>query len=174
MRLYKPAAVIGFLLLAACSPPQEARVQLRVIETTDLHMHIVDYDYLQDQPSVTFGLARTAALLETARAEVQNSVLVDNGDLLQGNALGDFMARQRGLADGAIHPVYKAMNLLDYTVGNIGNHEFNYGLDFLMKAFEGLELLDPMDLARGYAFAISQPDSVDVNDIVIRPTGSQM
>lgn len=112
-------------------------MQLRILETTDLHMHIVDYDYYQDQPDASLGLARTATLLKAARAEVANSVLVDNGDLLQGNPLGDFIARERGLQDGDIHPVYKAMNLLDYTVGNIGNHEFNYGLDFLDRSIEG-------------------------------------
>jgi 2',3'-cyclic-nucleotide 2'-phosphodiesterase/3'-nucleotidase len=62
---------------------------------------------------------------------------VDNGDLLQGNPLGDFIARQRGLHEGDIHPAYKAMNLLDYTVGNIGNHEFNYGLEFLSRSIKG-------------------------------------
>jgi 2',3'-cyclic-nucleotide 2'-phosphodiesterase/3'-nucleotidase len=141
MRLRRPNFAISVtaatLLLTACSPSQEAIVQLRVLETSDIHMHVVDYDYLQDQPSVTVGLARTAALLAVARAEVSNSVLVDNGDLLQGNPLGDFMARHRGLQDGDVHPVYKAMNLLDYTVGNIGNHEFNYGLDFLAQSIAG-------------------------------------
>ncbi len=112
-------------------------MQLRILETSDIHMHVVDYDYIQDQPSLTFGLARTAALIANARDEVTNSVLVDNGDLLQGNPLGDFIARQRGLQDGDVHPVYKAMNLLDYTVGNIGNHEFNYGLDFLAQSIAG-------------------------------------
>jgi 2',3'-cyclic-nucleotide 2'-phosphodiesterase/3'-nucleotidase len=125
------------LLLASCSQPTDSIVQLRILETSDIHMHVVDYDYFQDQPSLTVGLARTAALLAVARDEVTNSVLVDNGDLLQGNPLGDFMARQRGLQDGEIHPVYKAMNLLDYTVGNIGNHEFNYGLDFLAQSIAG-------------------------------------
>ena len=125
------------ILTASCSQPSDTDVRLRVLETSDIHMHVVDYDYFQDQPSVTAGLARTAALLEQARSEVSNSVLVDNGDLLQGNPLGDFMARQRGLQDGDIHPVYKAMNLLDYTVGNIGNHEFNYGLDFLAQSIAG-------------------------------------
>jgi 2',3'-cyclic-nucleotide 2'-phosphodiesterase/3'-nucleotidase len=100
-------------------------------------MHIMDYDYFQDQSSVTAGLARTAALLKQARSEVSNSILVDNGDLLQGNPLGDFIARQRGLGESDIHPVYKAMNLLDYAVGNIGNHEFNYGLDFLAQSIAG-------------------------------------
>jgi 2',3'-cyclic-nucleotide 2'-phosphodiesterase/3'-nucleotidase len=130
------AAVLS-LLLTSCSQPVDTVVQLRILETSDIHMHVVDYDYFQDQPSLTVGLARTAALLAAARAEVTNSVLVDNGDLLQGNPLGDFMARQRGLQDGDVHPVYKAMNLLDYTVANIGNHEFNYGLEFLEKSIAG-------------------------------------
>ena len=130
--------VISVLTVAtACTPQNDSTVQLRILETSDLHMHVVDYDYFQDQPSLTVGLARTAAVLQTARAEATNSVLVDNGDLLQGNPLGDFIARQTGLADGDVHPVYKAMNLLDYTVGNIGNHEFNYGLDFLAKSLAG-------------------------------------
>ena len=56
----------------------------------------------------------------------------------------------------------------------IGTDDAQASVDFLMKEFEGLELLDPMDLARGYAYAINQPDSVDINDVVIRPTGQEM
>ncbi len=63
-------------------------------------------------------------------------MLVDNGDLIQGSPLGDYMAA-KGLKDGDVHPVYKAMNTLDYAVGNLGNHEFNYGLDYLHKALAG-------------------------------------
>ena len=129
--------ILSLCVLAACSAPEDVTVQLRILETTDLHMHVVDYDYYQDQPSAAVGLVRTAALLAEARAEVKNHVLVDNGDLLQGNPLGDFMARHRGLQDGDVHPVYKAMNLLDYTVGNVGNHEFNYGLEFLERSIAG-------------------------------------
>lgn len=35
---------------------------------------------------------RTATLIEQARAEVKNSVLVDNGDVIRGSPLGDYMA----------------------------------------------------------------------------------
>ena len=126
------------LVTASCvSIRADTVVDLRVLQTTDIHVHIVDYDYFRDAPTATAGLVRTAALIKEARSEAQNSVLVDNGDLLQGNPLGDFIARQRGLQGGEVHPVYKAMNLLDYTVANIGNHEFNYGLDFLQKSLAG-------------------------------------
>lgn len=140
---YQPkstAILLGFVLffVQSCAGYSTTKhVQLRVLETADIHVHIVDYDYFQDQPSPTVGLAKTAALIRTARAEVANSVLVDNGDLLQGNPLGDYIARQRGLDEGEIHPVYKAMNLLDYDVANIGNHEFNFGLDFLKQSIAG-------------------------------------
>lgn len=137
VRLVLPTAITLAALLASGKLLADANVQLRILETTDLHVHILDYDYFQDRPTVTMGLSRTAALIGVARAEVKNSVLVDNGDLLQGNPLGDFIARQRGLQEGDIHPVYKAMNLLDYSVGNIGNHEFNYGLDFLSSSIAG-------------------------------------
>ncbi|MDX2410677.1 MAG: hypothetical protein QNK16_01480, partial [Woeseiaceae bacterium] len=74
-----PAALALAALLTSANLLADASVQLRVLETSDIHVHIVDYDYFQDQQSVTMGLARTAALIEVARAEVKNSILVDNG-----------------------------------------------------------------------------------------------
>ena len=123
------ASSLAFATLAHAST-----IDLRVMETTDIHMNLVDYDYYGDKQSDGVGLSRVATLIKAARAEVTNSVLVDNGDLLQGTPLGDYVAKGRVLRFGETHPAFKAMNLLDYDVGNIGNHEFNYGLDFLMKS----------------------------------------
>jgi 2',3'-cyclic-nucleotide 2'-phosphodiesterase/3'-nucleotidase len=117
--------------------PAPGRIELRLLETTDIHVHVVNYDYYRDQTDNTVGLANTAALIAAARTEATNTLLVDNGDLIQGNPLGDYMARSRGLDAGEVHPVHKAMNLLDYAVGNIGNHEFNYGLPFLEATIAG-------------------------------------
>lgn len=113
-----------------------ATVDLRILETTDLHSNMMDFDYYKDTPTEKFGLVRTASLINAARGEAANSVLVDNGDLIQGSPLGDYMAA-KGLKKGDIHPVYKALNTLDYAVGNLGNHEFNYGLDYLHNALAG-------------------------------------
>ncbi|RXJ73339.1 2',3'-cyclic-nucleotide 2'-phosphodiesterase [Veronia nyctiphanis] len=111
-------------------------IELRVIETTDIHTNVMDYDYYKDKPSEKIGLVRAATLVKSARNEVANSLLVDNGDLLQGSPMGDYMAA-KGIKDGEIHPVYKAMNQLNYEVGNIGNHEFNYGIEFLRNSLSG-------------------------------------
>ncbi|MDX8366885.1 bifunctional 2',3'-cyclic-nucleotide 2'-phosphodiesterase/3'-nucleotidase [Cytobacillus sp. IB215665] len=112
-------------------------VKLRVMETTDIHVNLVNYDYYKDAEVQDFGLAKTATLIKQAREEAKNSLLFDNGDLIQGNPLGDYVAKVDVLEDGETHPVYKAMNLLDYDAGNIGNHEFNYGLDFLGTSLKG-------------------------------------
>jgi len=127
---------LSLIALLVAGSAQAAQVDLRIMETTDLHSNMMDFDYYKDKPTEKFGLVRTASLIEAARGEVTNSVLVDNGDVIQGSPLGDYMAA-KGLKAGDIHPVYKAMNQLGYAVGNIGNHEFNYGLDFLKKSIAG-------------------------------------
>ena len=125
-----------FLAMLTAVGAQAATVDLRLLETTDLHSNMMDFDYYKDTPTEKFGLVRTATLINAARQEVANSVLVDNGDVIQGSPLGDYMAA-KGLTQNEVHPVYKAMNTLDYAVGNLGNHEFNYGLDYLHRALSG-------------------------------------
>ena len=133
--MFKTSMSLLALCISAASV-QAATVDLRILETTDLHSNMMDFDYYKDTPTEKFGLVRTATLIQQARSEAKNSVLVDNGDIIQGSPLGDYMAA-KGLKQGEIHPVYKALNTLDYTVGNLGNHEFNYGLPYLHKALAG-------------------------------------
>ncbi|MCK0167165.1 bifunctional 2',3'-cyclic-nucleotide 2'-phosphodiesterase/3'-nucleotidase [Jannaschia sp. S6380] len=116
---------------------QANQAHLRIAETTDLHVHVWPYDYYADKPVDTVGLARTAALVQDVRAEAGNTLVLDNGDFLQGNPLGDFMAYERGLKAGDVHPVIAAMNAVGFDAATIGNHEFNYGLEFLEKALAG-------------------------------------
>jgi 2',3'-cyclic-nucleotide 2'-phosphodiesterase / 3'-nucleotidase / 5'-nucleotidase len=111
-------------------------LKVRLLETTDVHGNMMDYDYYKDAPTIEFGLARTAELIKEAKAEVKNSLLFDNGDLLQGNPLTDYVAKVKGLEADEVHPIYKAMNLLDYDAATLGNHEFNYGLPFLDNALQ--------------------------------------
>lgn len=127
---------LSALALLVCASTQAATVDLRVLETSDLHGNMMDFDYYKDKPTDKFGLVRTASLIQHASEQVTNSVLVDNGDIIQGSPMADYMAA-KGLKPGDTHPVYKAMNTLDYVVGNIGNHEFNYGLDYLKNALAG-------------------------------------
>ncbi|WP_423799728.1 bifunctional 2',3'-cyclic-nucleotide 2'-phosphodiesterase/3'-nucleotidase [Neobacillus sp. SAB-20_R2A] len=119
---------------------EDPAVQLRLLETTDLHVFLANYDYYQTKEDNKVGLVKTSTLIKQARSEVKNSLLFDNGDNIQGNPLGDYVAKVRGLKDGDVHPVTRAFNMLGYDAVTVGNHEFNYGLDFLTRAFEGAKM----------------------------------
>ncbi len=125
-------------LPAQAAPAPASVVKLRLIETSDLHMFVYDYDYYAGRQDDTVGLAKVATLLQAARAEARNTLLFDNGDIIQGNPLGDYMALPGHLkpphGDTGGHPMFRAMNLLGYDAATFGNHEFNYGLDFLAEA----------------------------------------
>lgn len=118
---------------------QSGQAHLRLMETTDLHVHVYPYDYYSDREVDTVGLARTAAHIERIRSESTNSLLLDNGDFLQGNPMGDYIAYERGMREGDMHPVITALNTMGFDASTLGNHEFNYGLDFLMKSLAGAE-----------------------------------
>ncbi len=115
------------------------QAHLRLMETTDLHVHVFPYDYYADKPRDTVGLSRTASLIQEVRAESTNSLLLDNGDFLQGNPMGDYIAYERGMKEGDMHPIITAMNTVGFDASTLGNHEFNYGLDFLAKSLAGAD-----------------------------------
>ena len=114
------------------------------MSTTDLHTNLVNYDYYQDKETQNLGLAKTAVLIAKAKAENPNVVLVDNGDIIQGTPLGTYKAIVNPIKDGEQHPMYKALDSLGFDAGTFGNHEFNYGLDFLNKviATAGMPLVN--------------------------------
>lgn len=112
---------------------------LRILETTDLHSNVLPYDYFKDAEVTNYGLAKTATLIKQARSEVDNSMLFDAGDTIQGNPLASYVAKVNKLGPNETHPIYKAMNYLKYDAGIVGNHEFNYGLDYLKDVMEEVQ-----------------------------------
>lgn len=106
------------------------RARLRILETTDLHMQLLPYDYFSDQIQAGRGLIHLADQIDALRSEAGvTTLLFDNGDFLQGNPLADFLASQPDTAE--VHPMIAAFNTLRYDAVTLGNHEFNYGLPFL-------------------------------------------
>ncbi|MBP1881960.1 2',3'-cyclic-nucleotide 2'-phosphodiesterase/3'-nucleotidase [Ensifer mexicanus] len=144
------------------------QAHLRIMETTDLHVHVFPYDYYGDKPNDTVGLARTASIIDAIRAEATNSVLVDNGDFLQGNPMGDYIAYKRGMKEGDLHPIIAAMNVLGYDCGTLGNHEFNYGLDFMFNVLNGANFpIVCANLTRGALAANAREDALFLKPYVI-------
>lgn len=108
----------------------DQHIWLRILGTTDVHGHVLPYDYANDAPVETFGFAKVAKHIEVARREAQNTLLFDNGDYLQGSPLTDIGTRPENGWTGA-NPVITIMNHVAYDAATLGNHEFNFGLDWL-------------------------------------------
>jgi len=128
-RLMPLAAMVS----AACAAPvpEGARATLAILETTDLHANVVGYDYFKLAADPSLGLDRTATLIAQARREFPNTILLDNGDTIQGTALGDYQAVVAPVKCGELLGIHKVMKRLGYDGGGVGNHDFNYGLGFL-------------------------------------------
>src|SRR5690242_7837368 len=124
-------------LIAACSssspaPAPSAAVDLVIAATTDVHGRLRAWDYYANTPDSAHSLASAATVVDSVRAANPGRViLVDAGDLLQGNPLDYVAARLR---PNEPHPVIAAMNAMAYDAAAIGNHEFNYGLATLDRA----------------------------------------
>jgi 2',3'-cyclic-nucleotide 2'-phosphodiesterase/3'-nucleotidase len=161
MQMNRRDVLLGFAFLGAgfavpaLAEETGPRLKLRLLETSDIHTAVMDWDYYRAVPDISMGLVRTASLLRTARSEVTNSVLFDNGDLIQGNPLGDYLARPGGLPDGQLHPMVACLNALSVDAATLGNHEFNFGLPFLERSLKGATfpfVLANVDRADGSAF----------------------
>lgn len=115
------------------SVAEGTKATLAMLETTDIHTNVLSYDYFKLAEDKSIGLERTASLISTARAEFPNTLLLDDGDTIQGTALADYQAQVAPIDCSTTLAVYKVMTSLRYDAGTIGNHEFNYGLPFLAK-----------------------------------------
>ncbi len=143
------SALLGAVMALACAPTQAvprttppgaatpsdgARIELLIAATTDVHGRLRGWDYQADRPDSARGLARAATVVDSLRvAHPDRVVLVDAGDLFQGNPLTYVAARVEAQP---VHPVIAAMNVLRYDAATIGNHEFNYGVPTWERAMQ--------------------------------------
>lgn len=156
----------------ALQPTEGQEVDVRILATTDLHTNLVNYDYYQDKPAENVGLAKTAVLIEEAKKENSNTLLVDNGDTIQGTPLGTYKAIVNPVKEGEQHPMYAALQKLGFEAGTLGNHEFNYGLDYLKRVIDtagmpivNANIVDPKTGAYVYdPYKIISKTFVDKND----------
>ncbi|HET8771487.1 MAG TPA: 5'-nucleotidase C-terminal domain-containing protein [Gemmatimonadaceae bacterium] len=127
-----PAFALGCASLPPRGPGAGGQVDVLLAATTDVHGRLLGWDYDAAAPDTDRGLARLATVVDSLRAVAPGRVvLVDAGDLLQGNALTFVAARRDSLLPS---PVIAAMNVMRYDAATIGNHEFNYGLAHLDRA----------------------------------------
>jgi len=125
-------ALLTLLLAAqapAAAPPDSAHVV--IVATTDVHGRALAWDYVRDRQTPG-GLSRAASIIATLRAQYPGQVvLVDAGDLLQGNLFGAYFGR---VEHRRPNPMVDALNALNYDAATPGNHDFDFGWDQLLEA----------------------------------------
>lgn len=131
MKVLKRSFAIFLIAMMAHVFAETAHV--KVLATTDLHTQFAPYNYYTDSVDENCGLTKLVTLIKDERAKVgeANTFYFDAGDFIQGTPLGDYMAKIDGMKKTRVYP---GMEILDYAkcdVQTFGNHEFNYGLDFL-------------------------------------------
>jgi 2',3'-cyclic-nucleotide 2'-phosphodiesterase (5'-nucleotidase family) len=129
---------MGFLfaLLLAFQAPSQApdSTHLVIVATTDVHGRVLGWDYVRDA-AAPGGLSRAATILESLRAQYPGRlVLVDAGDLLQGNPFATFFGRHDQNDRRQPQPIVDALNALQYDAATPGNHDFDFGLALLRRA----------------------------------------
>ena len=122
--------------------------ELMIMATTDVHSYLMPHDYMNDEEVDDYGFVKTATLIDQIRAEHDNTVLFDNGDIIQGSLLGELEASIDPLDEDETQAIIRHFNEMEYDAASIGNHEFNFGLDFLDQAIESADF--PMLLANVY------------------------
>lgn len=124
---------------AAQAAPNDKSVTITIMGTSDLHANVINWDYYKDatysdaQGNVV-GLARVSSVVNEIRAQRgrEHTLLFDAGDTIQGTPLGFYYATVEPVTEtGAVHPMAAQMNAIGYDAVALGNHEFNYGLEFL-------------------------------------------
>ncbi len=130
-----------FLLVSSfvvtCGLATAQTVKIRIFATSDIHNNYLNYDYFTDSATEQYGLVKVASVVKAERASNPNVLFFDNGDNIQGNPLGEWLAKNPP-KNGETGVIAKLMNQAGYDAMTLGNHEFNYGLDYLQKTLAGM------------------------------------
>lgn len=129
------------------------RLRLRLLATSDVHAQLLAYDYFRETRNDGPSLARLASVIRDLRESEEASILVDNGDFLQGGQISE--VSEKDLAQIG-NPVITAMNALGYNAVGLGNHEFDVDEPLLRKSLSQANFpilcsnLNPLDQGGRY------------------------
>ncbi|NLP33937.1 MAG: hypothetical protein GX359_01945 [Clostridiales bacterium] len=136
------AALFGALRLgkAIAAEPDVQTVEMRIIGTTDIHGQLNSTDYELNVDYSNGGIARVFDMIQQTKAELpkENTVTLDTGDTLFDYTTEYIFSKYYN----EIQPIYKAMAMVGYDAITLGNHEFDYGYEYLLNQLNGSGLRD--------------------------------
>jgi 2',3'-cyclic-nucleotide 2'-phosphodiesterase len=131
---------LTLILIFSFSVSMMAAETLSILATSDVHQYLMPYDYMEDNVDETIGFSKIYTLIEEERSNNPNTLLLDNGDLIQGSLIGNYEYQIEPIEAGETQTIIKAYNYAGYEAAAIGNHELqDYSMDFLEKAMAGAD-----------------------------------
>ena len=125
-------AVVTVFLYSCMVMAQEKEAQethVVILGTSDIHGNICCWSY-ENNSETAGGMARLYTYIQEVRKENRDAFLIDGGDEIKGTVLTDCIASQNPEKP---HPVIEAMNYMGYDSMTLGNHEFDFGVDNMLK-----------------------------------------
>lgn len=103
-------------------------MKLVIYQTSDLHGYVYPTNYVKEQP---LGILKIGSYMKKDELNYDASLKIDCGDLVQGSALTHYLYKH----DMEVNPIIEGLKNIKYDAYVLGNHEFNYGLDYLNKSY---------------------------------------
>lgn len=104
-------------------------IEIQILGTSDLHGRFDTFNYANNTRNINGSLTQLSEKIKELRKKNPNTILVDAGDTLQDNMANIFL-------EDELHPMFAAMNEMQYDSWTIGNHEFNYGKEVLESVIQ--------------------------------------
>jgi len=115
---------LSIFLFCSTLNAQRKEVKLKFVETSDIHGNYFPYSFIQQKEWVG-SLSRVHAMVQSERQVYKdNLVLLDNGDILQGQPSSYYYNFIDTISP---HVCAEIMNFMGYDVGNMGNHDIETG-----------------------------------------------
>ena len=115
--------LLGLGSLSAVHASQDGEVTLKLIETSDVHGCYFPYDFIRNKP-MKGSLARVSSYVKEQREKYENVILMDNGDILQGQPVAYYYNYMDTVSE---HVCAAMLNYMKYDVGTMGNHDVETG-----------------------------------------------
>jgi len=100
-------------------------IKISILHTNDLHCHIEPFSEGNENTAGKGGLARISEMVKRVKSENENTLLFDAGDMFQGTPYYNYFKGELML---------QLMSAVGYDAGTIGNHEFDDGLEGILKS----------------------------------------
>jgi 5'-nucleotidase len=118
------AFAAGALGLPSGLLASEEAIKLTILHTNDVHSRLDPFPMDGSANAGKGGVAARASLIQQIRQKEEHILLLDAGDIFQGTPYFNIFKGE---------PEMKAMQMMGYDAGVMGNHDFDAGLENFVK-----------------------------------------